>query len=539
MSLPSTNLFPPAAASLSGRAEGERHRRRRAALGWGGALALALLVGVAAALPKFAAGLSALAVFAVLAVWAIRKPVNAFLIALAVYPFYPMVRGFIRVARLPIPLEPAGMWPELVLAVMFLSVVVRCCKSGERLRLTWLDAPMVVLVLGSVYGVVLALAQRQIVASVYGIHYSLTAMLFYFAARWAKASERDLRRVLTAFVGSFVLLALPSLFDYAFRTNFSVRIASELRPAISGQWEPDVFWRVYPRMQSLLFDENLWGALCANVAFLTLAALVAPLPHPRGRPRTAVRAAVPLFFLATGCLILSLSRGALACYIVGFATILLLASRHRGRVVALGLSLIVAGGMALFLLSSHPRVAGAIDRFASIGDKSSTVAYDRVEMWVSAIEAFKIMPSGVGLGTAGHAAVHHGGGAVVTDGQYFKVLVEQGVPGIVTWLVGFVGVVALTVRLLRGAEGVDRIVGLTAAASLCGQLAQNVGSNASDFYYVPVLTWGLLGFFFARRTTPAPPEAGGGMPIRTALTALTAERPAALPAPAVAEGALL
>ena len=500
MSLPTTRpllaLPPPPASGPNTLPE---LGRRRVRLVWAGAVVLALAVGAAAAVPKIGFALLFLVVFLLLATWAVRKPVNAFLIALAFYPFYPLLRGYIRVTGLPIPLGPAGMWPELVLTVMLVSVVVRCCLTGERLRLTWLDFPVVALVIGSVYGVVLALVQRQIAASVYGIHYSLTAMLFYFAARWARADERDLRRVLGVFVGSFVLLALPSLADFALRPDFSVRISTELRANISGPWDPNVFWRVYPRMQSLLFDENLWGALCANVAFLAMAALVAPLPRLGGRAAPAVRAAVPLFFLATGCLVLSLSRGALACYIVGFAAILFLAKQYRGRVVALGLTLILAGGIGLYFLSSHPRIKGAIDRFTSVGDTSSQVAYDRVDMWVSAIEAFQQQPSGIGLGTAGHAAINHGGGAVVTDGQYFKVLVEQGVPGIVTWAIGFIGVLALTVRLLRDAEGIDRILGLTVVASLIGQLAQNVGSNAADFYYIPVLTWALAGFFFARR----------------------------------------
>jgi hypothetical protein len=308
--------------------------------------------------------------------------------------------------------------------------------------------------------------------------------------------------VLLIFVLSYIALGLPSLYDYFHRSDFVVRLAKEVRPLIAGPWDQDLFWRVYPRMQSLIFDENLWGAFCANIAFVSLAVMVCPIPRAEGGARPLFRGAFFLFTFATLCLYLSMSRGGVACYLIGIVAITVCAGRYRVRLLGIGAAIIAALVLLLIVYPNHPRIAGAMKRYTSVSDTSSKVAYDRVEMWENAIVSFWGTPSGSGLGTAGQAAVYHGGGAVVTDGQYFKVLVEEGIPGVFTWVVGWIGAIGIIVGLLRGAYGIDRIYGLTVLASIIGQLAQNVGSNASDFYYMPVITWAFLGFFVARRTQP-------------------------------------
>jgi hypothetical protein len=265
-----------------------------------------------------------------------------------------------------------------------------------------------------------------------------------------------------------------------------------LRPMFSAHWDPQLFWRVYPRMQSLIFDENIWGSLSTLVALVSLARIAS---GTGGRP------AWLLFCLATACVLLSMSRGSMACWLVGVVALLLLqgGGRQRARILwgCAGLAALLAAG--LWTLRADPRFGALLERAASLTDTRSRVAYDRVDMWKQAWDNFERWPSGTGIGTAGHASLYHGGGGIITDGQYFKVAAEQGVPGLVAVAVGVVATLAVLARLKRGARGEERVFGLAAFAYLCGLCAQNVGSNAFDFFYTPHVFWTLAGLFVARR----------------------------------------
>jgi hypothetical protein len=421
-------------------------------LAWALALLLALSGAAGIVLPRVGVGLLALALLALVARAVIARPTSAFLVALCVFPLYPLFRGVVTLLGLPVPLSILGMWPELLLAASFAGILVRCIRRREALRLTWYDVPVVVLLAGGLFGVVTAASQRQIVPLVYGVHYSVSALLFYFAARWCRPDERDLRRVRALLLASYVLLALFSLADYALRTSVGVQLAMALRPMFSAHWDPQLFWRVYPRMQSLIFDENIWGSLSTLVALVSLARIAS---GTGGRP------AWLLFCLATACVLLSMSRGSMACWLVGVVALLLLqgGGRQRARILwgCAGLAALLAAG--LWTLRADPRFGALLERAASLTDTRSRVAYDRVDMWKQAWDNFERWPSGTGIGTAGHASLYHGGGGIITDGQYFKVAAEQGVPGLVAVAVGVVATLAVLARLRRGARGEERVFG--------------------------------------------------------------------------------
>ena len=139
-------------------------------------------------------------------------------------------------------------------------------------------------------------------------------------------------------------------------------------------------------------------------------------------------------------------------------------------------------------------------------DQSAT-ASNRVWQWQRALNSFPIYPAGRGLGRAGGAAYLHNTSVnvndIVSDGGYFRIIAETGLPGIVCFLIGMAGVMHILLhRLLRDrlyVQGEDRTVALTLFAFLAGLLMQNIAGNAFDMYYIVPLAWFLLGLLLTRR----------------------------------------
>lgn len=532
---------------------------------------LALLAGgvgaYAAVRPALAVGLLLLGVVAYLGARVLARPTNGICLALAFFPVYTLLRGLAKLWGLPVPLAVLGMWPEAVLVVMIAGSVLEAIKTRRPLPpLTWDDAPMVVLVVGGVYGLVLDMVQKLPGAAVYGAHYSLTAMLFYFAARWSRPSRADLRRILGVLLAGYVLLAVFSLLDYFTRTDFSIRLAMVIREGFWGQWNPYVFFRWYPRMQSLLFNEQVWGSLSAFACLICFAFFT------QVRPKGWVW---PLLGLAFLCLLLSMARGGMIVLAVGTLALLLFRSepvlrsvagahvpwwawpasvvalaglalvtqmplplpvalaafavaavlvsvvlgvreRHRLRILETGIVLALALAAVWAVLQTNEKVASLSKRVISMSDSGNKLAYDRVGQWQRGLDKFALAPSGTGLGTVGTASFYHGGAGLedaVFDGGWFRVMAEQGVPGLLCGVVGVLGTMGALARRLRpvGAEpgvtrGLPRVLGLATLALLAGTAVQNVGQNAFDAFFLPYVLWTFAGLFLAH----AHEEARGG-----------------------------
>ena len=499
------SVLPPYLPTPSARLHAAALRSARPApwTAWVAALVIALLAALAITLPKVGVALAALAGCLGIGAWILVRPINGLVFALCLFPAYTLLRGVALLYKIPIPLSVVGMWPEAVVMVCLVSIVMDAMRRRERLRLTWDDAPVVVVLAVGVYGVLVSLLQMKLVAAVYGVHYSLSACLFYFVARWARPSQRDVRTILSVLLASYAAIAFVSLLDYVFRPRWVIQIAMVVREGFWKHWDPWVFFAWYPRMQSLLFAEALWGTLSALVSLLCLALL------PQVRRRKLVWA---LFFLSFGCLLLSMSRGALICWAVGVIVLLAVRGRHRLPTAGVCCAVIVVASAGLWALRSHERAQDLIKRTAAITDPGNQLAYDRVTQWERAITIFQLLPAGKGLGAGGNASFYHAGSGLdetIFDGGIFRVLAEQGAPGVLCIVLGLATMAGVLLRRLRGAQRLDRALGLTALAFLAGLSVQNIGQNAFDFPYVPYVLWMLCGLFIARRT--APPEPGEGI----------------------------
>ncbi|MDX1934091.1 MAG: O-antigen ligase family protein [Capsulimonadales bacterium] len=477
---------------------------------WPLALGAAVLGGVLIADPKtaflLAAGLGGLmAVRAILA-----RPICGFLLALCLFPEYTFLRGVCELYHLPLPLTLVGMWPEVVLVLMGVSLIVTGIRTGVRLRLNRFDLPVVLLIASGLYGMVLSAIEGDARATMYGVHTTLTPLCFYLLARWLHQRPEDLPRILRYWLVGFCLLAIASIYDFLFRPDFVIRVAIVVREQFWGNFEPHTFFRWYPRMQSLLFAEQNWGTLCGLVGLFCMARIGQPaLPDPRDR--VGRRALWAVFLLALFGLIFSMSRGAHICWIVACVVLFGFRGGHR-RILAIGLALgLLTLLVAFSFFGTAERVNWLVTRTTSLADSKSDLAYGRVSQWTRALSAFPLFPAGRGLGRVGGSAMYHGTGDgfdFVADGGYFKILGEQGLPGIILFLSGAGGLIVVLVTIARHQSAVgpprtrieadDRALTYTVLPFFCGLLVQNIGGNIFDAYFLGQLFWLLAGLVVGR-----------------------------------------
>jgi hypothetical protein len=433
-------------------------------------------------------------------VWMARTilayPHTGMLFAFALFPFYTLFRGIAQLHKLPLPMSILGMWPEAVLSLMLVSIVISRLRQGEKLRLAWYDAPALLLLGSAAYALLLTLIEKAIVSGLYGVHTTMTGILFYFVVRWLPYPAREKWKLLGVMLLSFVLLAFLSLADYVLRPNYLIEVAIIVREGFWRDWDPHEFFRWYPRMQSLMFAEQLWGTVCAIVSILCLAMI---------GQRMRRWWLMPLFLLSTTCLMLSMSRGAMVCWGIAAAVMFCFRGRHR-LVLVLALAAIVA-----FFAYQSTRAGGSeaittlTKRVTALTDTDNDLAYDRVNQWKYALQNVPLFPAGRGLGRAGASALFHGtgdGSMAIVDGGYFKILAEQGIPGILMFVVGAVAFLAVFLERLyhlpASAPPEDRAIGITVFCLFCGLLIHNFGGNIFDAFYVQPLFWMLAGLFISR-----------------------------------------
>lgn len=445
----------------------------------------------------------------------VRRPVIGFYFALAYYPFYAFSRGLAQYLGLPIPLSLLGLWPDALLGVMIFGVVVGCIRDRFPLRFTVHDIPAGLIILSGMYAMVVSLVQGAVVAALYGFHATVTPILFYTVARWLRLSDTDLRRLIGFWLIPYVILGVLSLLDYAFRPKLTIEIAILIRDGFWGSWDPHKFFEWYPRMQSLMFSEQFWGTICAMVVVYCLSlSSVRPLP----------RWTLPLALFSVGCLVLSMSRGAFVDAVVAVACLFCFRGRHRVSIVVGALLAVAVLGVTMTKLNQDDRLNTLTKRFSGLAGKmgdssdSSSSAPDdngenskedwrnaRVTQWEYVVQQFPIFPYGRGLGRAGAQALFHDtkdDQVAIADGGIFKILAEEGLPGVLLFVIGGVSGVVVFLRLTAlcppDTVSHDRALGRFVTCMLCGLMVHNIGGNIFDAYYIQPLYWLLAGVFVTR-----------------------------------------
>ena len=368
-------------------------------------------------------------------------------------------------------------------------------------RAIWAGASRAERVVLAVLGAWLALSILQIpqsgdlVKGLEGFRVFQSYVVVGVAAAVVAARTRDIGNVIAVAVG----------------IGFVVSLYAAARVAVGPSEAEEVFVRAIVSTISYGGSLRAVGSFSSSVgmvSFLTpvvVVGLVSGLLMPRLRVLAWATAALALVGVLG-----SYGRAPLMGIVVGllFALAVLVAGggQSRGRKVAAAalVALTVAGTLGGVYAASRgdaklqERAQGVVDPRA---DKSVQMRFDT---WKKVWGTIDEHPLGQGIGTVGAASSDVRARVVTTDNSYLKVVAEQGIPGVVLFLVGVLGSVALLARRLTRIGGTRHDVGI---AALAGFVAFLVLSISGEYVEQPgkAAAWALLGI--AAAAALAPPRA--------------------------------
>jgi O-antigen ligase len=477
---------------------------RRTWPAWVLSVLVAVAGGIAAVEPKVLIGLLVLGMLTTVVLRTVTLPVRGIYAILWILPWYPFARAAVWTFYPQLPLMASRFWMEIILAVMGAGLVMRTIVYREKVRLVKHDVPFLLLFLAGAYGVLLTLLDKAYLNVVFGIYYGLTPILAYFVVRWSRTNSGDARRLFGALLVTFTLLAVISLIVYIKHPDFMLRIYVANRGAFFKGGVDEVrayLATVYVRMQSLLLEEDIWGALCSLVSLLCAARWAT------GRARRGV---VVVFWLALLCLILSMSRAAVAGWVLGMGVLALVHRGRRLRVLLLAAAIIgsLAGGYLILRMDTRVKILEHRATSTESGKKAVGLDENRREQWTDAVDTFGRIPSGVGLGRSGFGAMYtRSGPTIVTDGFYFHIAVEQGIIGLILWLAALPGIAwVLWRRALSTADPEMRSLGIGLLAAFTAMCFHAIFANLFDYYGVPAVFFLFAALFMSatdQRQLPA------------------------------------
>lgn len=464
---------------------------------WGLALLAALSTALGIVRPAWGAAGVVLLIALIGVVFVIQKPERGLVFCLLASPWYMAFRGFV-ILQLPTALFGVRFWAELILGASAAGLLLRGALHPEtRLKLRSDDGPALLYLVMCGYGMVLTLLTRHPLYGVYGFHFVIFPALFYLLVRWLRPNADQAWGLVRTFIGGWWVFALVSFWailtgpEIVMRWNHAVRqqLYDLTMSRGAAPMDPTTFWRLYPRMQSLLFEENVWGALCAMVSLIAMGMLLV-----RRKPWTWGL----LFAVSTLGLLLSVARGALVGWGVGIVVLTLGRQRFSSRLWGVLCVLAVLGGGALLYLSENPRIA----YFLQMADRAAMGVSrgdfdERTHQWEKGWDILQRNPSGTGLGTVGYSASSTGQSqSIVADGNYVSLGAELGWPGLFMLALTLLSLLWVLIRHQRSI--VDprlRGLGLGLLATLCGMMVHAITANVFEYHYTFPVFWTLLGVY--------------------------------------------
>jgi hypothetical protein len=125
--------------------------------------------------------------------------------------------------------------------------------------------------------------------------------------------------------------------------------------------------------------------------------------------------------------------------------------------------------------------------------KISSATNERSVQWINGIQNFKQMPIGSGSGQVGQVASRYekGNYKIVPDGDYFRILSEYGIGGLLFYIFLFLSIILIIIKSKFKEIHLQCIIAL-----MGGIFIQMIGSNISEFYFNNFIYWAIVGYYF-------------------------------------------
>ena len=404
---------------------------------------------------------------------------NQLSIFLSVLAFFPTIRllaiGSSHVSGFSLLL---GLLPEILFSVIACFGFISIVKDQNR-KIHLLDKIVLVYFL---FNVIVGMCLSQdLLASVYGFRLTYLPMIGYFICSFYWDKGVNIEKlfhgifkllVLVAVLGFIIYFIFPKLLFY-----FN-ELATDKPVAMS--------FPGFVRMTSIL-----WTPVVFAILMLTAFCYWTYRYFKNGSIWELI-----YMLITVNAVFFSVSRGSMISSCVVFLLLIALGKNWKFKMIATGFILLEILIFYLFV----PQFAELME-WVFISSKQTVgleTSNSRVSLWGDVINSIKYNPMGIGLGKAGHAAVQlfppgtPGISFASTDGWYFKLMIETGIPALILYLVMslffFISMIRYLIR--NGLDFVSVILAVMVGTGLV-----NLVSNALDFYMFSYLYWFLLGIF--------------------------------------------
>jgi O-antigen ligase len=305
--------------------------------------------------------------------------------------------------------------------------------------------------------------ERPIILFIKGLSYNLIpSLLFLLGADTAKKSDATIfKRILVSniiiMLFGFVVILFPSFEDSLGQENLAIT---------------DFGFRFGSYLTSL----PLGSTIASSIPILFMVA------KKFKKPLVIIFAVVIIISL-----ILTMQRGAWIAGIISFLLSLILKVRNSRHKILTSFGILI---MIIFLITIFyfiydiyfpDNLKLLLDR--RLEDLDSSMFTSRTDQWESAFDMFLKYPLGFGLGAAGNKASTYGL-QIIPDGNYFRILLEIGIIGFISFL--FLNIKTMILAIQKHQ--------LYLAILLLSFLMHAVGTNVFDFYYSSFIYWFILGY---------------------------------------------
>lgn len=318
-------------------------------------------------------------------------------------------------------------------------------------------------------------------ASLYGFRLTYLPMLAYFVGSYYWDKKIDIEGVLHGFFKILVLVAVIGLIIYFIFPEIHLyfhRLSSD-KPIVMA-------FKGFIRMTSILWTPVVFGmVMLAAFCYWAYRYL-----------KTGNYFALLFALITVNTVFFSVSRGPMIASFVAFVLLLFLGKEQKFKWILIALVLLELTLFYLFV----PQFSQLMEWFFESSKQTATLeaANTRVSLWSEVMNSIKHNPMGLGLGKAGHVAVQlysdktPGISLASTDGWYFKLMIETGIPALIMYLGMALVFFIKMIQYLRK-NRLDFVCVIFLIFIVTGLI--NLVSNALDFYLFSYFYWFLLGLF--------------------------------------------